>query len=50
MNKRAKLFLFFAVCLTSAMAWANHRGYMASSLFNQSDAANRSTAGGVNHK
>lgn len=50
MNKRAKLFVFFAVCLTSAMAWANHRGYMASTLFNQTDAANRSASGKVNHK
>jgi hypothetical protein len=50
MNKRAKLFMIFAICLTSAMAWANHRGYMASSLFNQSDAANRSASGSVHHK
>lgn len=51
MNKHASLFVVFAVCLTVAMAWANHRGYMFSSLFNHSDAANRSASGSsVNHK
>lgn len=50
MNKRAKLFMLFAILLTSAMAWANHRGLMASSLFNHSDAANRTASGNVNHK
>lgn len=50
MSKRASLFMIFAVCLTAAMAWANHRGYMVSSLFNQTDAADRSATGGSHHK
>lgn len=51
MNKRASLFMIFAVCLTAAMAWANHRGHMLSSLFSQTDAARHSASGGnVNHK
>jgi hypothetical protein len=51
MNKRPALFMVLAVCLTATMAWANHRGYMVSSLFNQTDAADRSASGHyVNHK
>lgn len=45
-----RLFQIFALGLVLAMTWANLRGHMISSLFNDSDPASRSASGQVNHK
>lgn len=50
MNRSPRAFQAIALMLVAAMAWANHRGYMFSSLFGGSDAANRSASGNLNHK
>lgn len=50
MHKPPRLFQIFALGLVLAMSWANYRGYMISSLFNDSDPASRSASGHVSHK
>jgi hypothetical protein len=45
-----RIFPIVALLLVAAMAWANHRGYMFSSLFGGSDSATRSASGNLNHK
>lgn len=45
-----KLYRILALCLVVAMAWANHRGFMFSSLFNDSDPAIRSGSSQASHK
>lgn len=50
MNKPPRSFQVFALALVIAMAWANHRGYMISSLFNDSGSAQRSASGHASHK
>jgi hypothetical protein len=50
MNKPPRLFQLFALALVLGMAWANHGGYMVSSLLNPSDAAARSASGHLSHK
>jgi len=50
MSKLPRFYQFLAVCLVFAMTWANARGYMVSSLFNNSDPAARSATGQISHK
>jgi hypothetical protein len=50
MHKPPRLFQIFALGLVLAMTWANLRGHMISSLFNDSDPASRSASGQVSHK
>lgn len=50
MTDRPRIFPLFALILVAAMAWANHRGYMVSSLFNPEDPALRSGSGPNSHK
>ncbi len=50
MNKPPRIFQAFALLLVVSMAWANHRGYMFSSLFNPTQPASHTTTGQANHK
>jgi hypothetical protein len=50
MNKAPRWFQIFVLTMTLAMAWANHRGYMVSALFNDSGSAQRSASGHASHK
>jgi hypothetical protein len=50
MNNFPRPFAFIALCLVLAMAWANQRGYMVSSLFNDTTPASRGASGHLSHK